>query len=159
MLKWRPLSCLYSTLYTLLFFILPHLVRIRNRLPEIVICKGSYLGWLLPWWNTMTKDNPKSKEFISLTVWSSSKAVRKGIQTGQEPGGRVWSRGHGGVLLTDLLSLLSYRTQAWAFSYQLLVKKMPYSEVLWRLYLNWGFLVSNKSNLCQVDVKLHSVCM
>lgn len=34
-----------------------------------------------------------------------------GTQTVQEPGVRTWLRGHGGVQLTGLLSLLSYRTQ------------------------------------------------
>ena len=34
---------------------------------------------------------------------SSPKEVRTGTHTGQEPGGRSWYRGHGGVLLTGLL--------------------------------------------------------
>jgi hypothetical protein len=41
----------------------------------------------------------------------SSKEVWTGAQAGQEPGGRGWCRGHGEVLFTGLLSLLSYRTQ------------------------------------------------
>jgi hypothetical protein len=44
--------------------------------------------------------------------WSPSlKEVRTGTQTGQNLGGRSWCRGHGRVLLTGLLTLLSYRTQ------------------------------------------------
>jgi hypothetical protein len=48
------------------------------------------------------------KEFIHLTFThccSSSNEVRTGIHTGQEPGGRNWCRGHGGMLLTGLLPL------------------------------------------------------
>jgi hypothetical protein len=46
---------------------------------------------------------------------SSLKEVRTGTQARQEPGGRSWCRGHGGVLLTELaphglLRLLSYKT-------------------------------------------------
>ena len=36
---------------------------------------------------------------------------RTGAQKGQEPGARSRCRGHGGLLLTSLFSLLFYRTQ------------------------------------------------
>jgi hypothetical protein len=46
------------------------------------------------------------KGFIPLTLphcYSSLKEARTETQTGQEPGGRIRCRGHGGVLLTGLL--------------------------------------------------------
>lgn len=49
------------------------------------------------------------KEFISLPLprrSSSWKAVRAGISTRQEPGGRSRHRGHGVVLLTGMLAVL-----------------------------------------------------
>lgn len=42
---------------------------------------------------------------------SSSKEIRIRTQAGQEPVGRNSCRGHGGVQVTGLLSLLSYKTQ------------------------------------------------
>ena len=119
-------------------------------------------------WNDECYDEtpwPKSKlvrkEFIWLTpphCCSSSKEVRTGTHTGQEPGGRSWYRSHGGVLLTGLLSmacsawwfcfvlfvclfvfvLFCFLTQdhqprdgamGWALPYWLLIKKMPYRLV------------------------------
>jgi hypothetical protein len=70
----------------------------------------SWSGFLLLQWNTMTKSNLGRKGFIWLTLSHhclSLKEVRTGTQTGKEPGGRSWYRGHGGVLLTVLL-LLGY---------------------------------------------------
>ena len=75
--------------------------------------------------------------FLWLT-YPESHPLRKSkaaTQTGQEPGGRNWFRGHGGVLLTGLLILLSYRTQdhqprvisptvGWAILHQSLIKKI-----------------------------------
>jgi hypothetical protein len=69
------------------------------------------------------------------------KDVRAGTQPGKEPGGRNQYRSHGVVLLTGLLLLACSAflnneepatqtlppTNGWALSYQLLIKKMPYS--------------------------------
>ena len=58
--------------------------------------------------DTMTKTKLRRKGFIWLTLphYSLSlKEGRTGTQTGQEPGGRSWCRGHGGVLLTGLLPM------------------------------------------------------
>jgi hypothetical protein len=61
-----------------------------------------------------------------------------------------------------LLNLLSYRTQDHLprsgpthnhTPHRSLVKKMPYSQILGRHFLNWGFLPSNGFSLCQVDIK------
>ena len=60
---------------------------------------------------TVIKHHDQNKigvESWSLTVpynSSSSKAVRAGTHTGQEPGGGSWCRGHGRILLTGLLSM------------------------------------------------------
>jgi hypothetical protein len=61
---------------------------------------------------------------------------------GQEPGGRSWYRGHGGMLLTGLLIMacspcslkeikatspgMAWPTMGWAILHQSLIKKMPY---------------------------------
>jgi hypothetical protein len=63
-------------------------------------------------------------------------------QSGQEPGGRSWCRGHGGVLFTGLLPMacstcflresrttwpgVAPPTMHWTLPHQSLVKKMPY---------------------------------
>ena len=64
--------------------------------------------------------------------YPSSKKVRTGTQTGQEPGGRSWCRGHEGVLLTGFLImacsafLMESRTKSpgMGLPYQSLIKKM-----------------------------------
>ena len=124
----------------------------------------------LLWYSTMTKCNLGRSELISLTVpytRSLSKAVRAGTQAGQEPGGRRWCRGHGGVLPTDLLPvacsacfLIDSRTSSlgiepptkgWALPPQLLFKKTScrsaYRLALLRHFLSWGFSLSNDSSL------------
>ena len=69
-----------------------------------------------------------------------------------------WLAHHG------LLILLSYRTQdhqhkngtthkVWALPHQSLVKKRPYSWLLWRHSLSTEVL-SDESSLCQVNIKL-----
>jgi hypothetical protein len=83
-----------------------------------------------------------------------------------------WSRDHGRVLFTGLLpvfllSLLSYRTQdrrpevlytvGWALLHQSLVKKMPYSWILWRHFLIWGFLLSDALACVKVTKNLSSI--
>jgi len=89
---------------------------------------------------------------------SSSKEVRTGTQTGQEPEGRGWGRGHGGMLFTSLLLmdcsawfLIDPRTTSpgtapprvgWALPHQSLC-----SRILWRNVLNWGSLLSDDSSM------------
>lgn len=41
----------------------------------------------------------------------SANAVGRGTQSGQEPEGKGWWRGHGGELFTGLFTMLPYRTQ------------------------------------------------
>lgn len=88
---------------------------------------------------------------------------------GQKPKGRGWSRGHEGAQVTDwfvlhgLLSLLieprtinpgmAPHTMDWAISHQSLIKKMPYSRILWRHFLNCGSPLSGNSSSCQVERK------
>jgi hypothetical protein len=49
---------------------------------------------------------------------------------------------------------------SWALLHQSLIRKIPcrlaYSSVLWRHFLNLGFLLSDDVRLCQVDIKLSS---
>jgi hypothetical protein len=57
------------------------------------------------------QSNLKRKGFIRLTLpqhCSSSKEVRTGTHPGQDPGGRSWCRGHGGVLLTGLVEFTRF---------------------------------------------------
>jgi hypothetical protein len=101
--------------------------------------------------------------------------VRTGTLTGQEPGGRSWCRGHGGMLLTGLLFLACsacFHTVPRITSsgmapstmgcppppqpcQQPLIKTMLCSWVLWRHFSQLRFSsFLNDSSLCQVDVKL-----
>lgn len=66
-----------------------------------------------------------------------------------------------------LLRLLSYKTQ----DHQsrggsahnelgprpLIIKKMPYSQILGRRFLNWGSLLPGDASLCQVHIQLASI--
>jgi hypothetical protein len=86
------------------------------------IVKSNYasaLGFLLLFWNTMTKCNLMKKWFISSNT-STSQSITEECQdrnTRQEPGGRNWSRGHGGKLLAGLFlvtcSACSLIAQGW----------------------------------------------
>ena len=71
------------------------------------------------------------------------------------------------LLLTGLLhmacSARPYRTQDhqsrwhypdWAGPAPSVTKKMPFSWILWKRFLNWGSLLSDDSSLCQGDIKL-----
>jgi hypothetical protein len=117
----------------------------------------------------MTEKQVGEERFIRLTLphcCSSPKEVRTGTQTGLDPRDRSWSRGHGGILLSGLLSiacsvyfLIESKTPAWNAPthdglnplHQSLTKKMPYSWILWKYFLNWSSLPSDDSSLSQVD--------
>jgi hypothetical protein len=110
---------------------------------------------------------------LPYTGWSL-RGVRTGTQAGQEPGGRSWFRGHGGLLLTSLLSLFSY-FRGWRDNTQdhqppsgtphnrlgspasITYKKMPYrfaySPVLRKRFPRWGSFLPDDSSFCQVDIK------
>ena len=123
------------------------------------------------------------EEFIWLALpyhCSSSKEVRTGTHTGQEPGGRSWYRGHGGLLFSGLLPRaclpaclenLEPQSQGWPhphqsmgwalpLPHQSLIKKVLYrlvcSPVFWRHFLNRGSILSTGSSLCQMDRTLVS---
>jgi hypothetical protein len=101
---------------------------------------------------------------------SSLKEIRTGTQTEQKPGGRSWCKGHGGVLLIGLLHrascsvffLVELKTSSpevapptvgWALPHQALFKKMSYSQMLWRGFLNWSSLLLDDSRLGGVEMK------
>jgi hypothetical protein len=67
----------------------------------------------------MTKSNFGRRGFIFLRVPCHSPSLREAraeTQVGQEAGGRNWSRGHGGVLLTGLPSMAWTVIQEFAFT-------------------------------------------
>ena len=45
-------------------------------------------------------------------------------------------------------------TMDWALTHQSLIKKRPYSQILWRHFLNCGILLWDNSSLCQADTTL-----
>ena len=112
------------------------------------------------------QNNRGWKGFIQITLphcCSSLKGVRTGTLTGQECEGRSWCTDHGGVLLTGLLLMASSAcfflrppTMCWALLHSSLIKKMPYSWILWRHFLNWGSLRVDDSSLYQADIRLAS---
>lgn len=74
----------------------------------------------------------------------------------------LWLASHG------LLSLFAYRTQGHqtkggATTYQTAIKQMfcrlAYSLLLWRHFLNGGFLISDDYSLCQVVIKLVGILL
>lgn len=54
---------------------------------------------------------------------------------------------------------MSPATTCWSLSHQSLLKKMFYSQILWRNFLNWYSLLSDNSGLCQVNTKLASIAI
>ena len=85
--------------------------------------------------------NLESKGFFWLQLpryCSLSKEVRTGTETQQEIGGRSSHRSHTGVLLTScsVCSFTEPRSRSLAASPPSLIKKMPYSWILWRYFLN-----------------------
>jgi hypothetical protein len=115
----------------------------------------------IPVQNIMIKKQVREK-----TVYSAYTSMLLFIT--KESQGRIWEAGaDGGVLLTALLSLLSYRTQdyqprdgithnglshPWS-----LIEKMPYSWILWRHSLKGGSFFCVNWSLCQVDRQNQSV--
>lgn len=59
----------------------------------------------------MTKRNLEMKVVIYKLNHSQLREAKAGTYTGQEPGDKSYCSGHGRVLLTGLLSLVSYRIQ------------------------------------------------
>jgi hypothetical protein len=114
--------------------------------------------------NIMTKKQV-GKERVYSSYTSTLLFITKGGQdrNSSRAGSRSWCRGHRGVLLTDLLSLLSYRTQ----DHQLrdgtthnepshpwsLIEKMPCSWFSWRHFVKGGSFLCDNSSLCQVDTQ------
>jgi hypothetical protein len=99
----------------------------------------------------------------------SLKEVRTWSQTEQEPGGRSWCSGHGGVLLLSVVYSVCFLTEPrttrpgmapptmeWVLSYQSLVKKTPYSLILWWhfLPLRWMTLACGKLKLTRTQKEL-----
>ena len=126
------------------------------------------------WQNTMSKTWRRKVSVPILHKRSSFKTVRAGTHTGKEPGGRSCCRGHGGMLLMVLFLvacsacfLLEFRATSpgmaplsvgQAFLHQPIIKKIHYSQILWRHFLNWGFCliildVSNWHKTSQSDGK------
>lgn len=126
----------------------------------------SSLGLLLLRWNTTTKATQGGKGLLCLHIHYHHMTR---TQAEIEPGDRGWCRGYGGAAywptLQGLLSLFSYRTQddqpkdgtinnGLTLSYQSLINKINYSWILWRHFLSSDSLLSDKSTLGQVDIKL-----
>jgi len=120
--------------------------------------------------NIMTKKQVGEERVYSFPhCCSSPKEVRAGTHSGQELGSRSWCRGHGGMLLTGLLPLacsayflieprttspgMAPPTMGWTLPHWSLIKKMPYSWISWRHFLNWGSFLCDNSRLCQVDTQ------
>jgi hypothetical protein len=105
-------------------------------------------------------------------IMTKKQLVRKGSQdwNSSRSGSRSWNRGHGGMFLTDLLSLacsacslIEPRLSAQRWHYPQgdlppwsLIEKMPYSWISWRHFLTWSSFLCDNSSLCQVDTKLAS---
>jgi hypothetical protein len=123
----------------------------------------------------MTKKQVGEERFYS-SYTSTLLYITKGSQdwnhTGQEPGGRRWCRGHGGMFLTDLFPLacsacflieprtspgMAPPTMVWALSPRSLIEKMSYSWISWRHFLKGGSFLWNNFSLCQVDTETQPV--
>jgi hypothetical protein len=128
----------------------------------------------------MRAPRPRSKMgkkwLIQLTIpdhTPSLEKVRMGTQAGQEPGGRSWCRGHGGVLLTGLLYMacsacfliepkttspvMTPPTMGWALPHPSLIEKMLYRWISWRHFLTGGSFLCGDSSLCQVNTQKQPV--
>jgi hypothetical protein len=140
--------------------------KIRNSLKSNSFSQGFYSCT-----NIMTKKQVGRKGFIQLT-FSTLLLITKGCQdwNSSRSRSRSWFRGHGGVLLTGLLSLtcsacslIEPRLPAQRWHHPQgdlptwsLIEKMPYSWISWRHFPNWSSFLCDNYSLCQVDTKLAS---
>jgi len=126
----------------------------------------------LLWWNTMKKCKLGRKGLFGLhfyiIVYHQRKSGQELNKTGtrkQDMIQRPWSGAVYCLTSHGVFSLLSYRTQDhqprddtthmyWSLLHWSLIKKMPYSCMLWMHFLNWSFLLSDNSSLHQIDIKL-----
>ena len=90
-----------------------------------------------------------------------------GTQAGQDPGGRSWCWGYGGVLLTGLLSMACWvciLTEPRTIIPEMVPATMGLDPpplitnwentlqlISWRHFLNWGSLLSNYSSRCHLS--------
>lgn len=107
------------------------------------------------------------KEFVQLMLsccCSWPKEIRTETQIWQESWNCMWGRSHGVVLITGLLSLISYRTKDHQVRedttqnrlgpfHHTIIKKMIYSYIIWKHLLIWVFLLLDISCFCQADRK------
>ena len=119
---------------------------------------------------TMTKIIFGREGLFQLKVCSPSS-----MEVRPELGGRNWSRGYGGVLLTGSLSStwpacfpvairtdcpgVAPHTVGWVLPYKSIKKmshRLTYRPMWWRHRLSWYFLLLNNSDLYQGDRKLIS---
>jgi hypothetical protein len=140
----------------------PFLIRWPSSLPSPVI---SSVEWLSQGFYSCTNIKTKmqvGEERVYSAYTSMLLFITKGSQdwNSSRSGSRSWCRGHGGMFLTGLpplacsaCSLIEPRlpAQRWshpqgAFPPWSLNKKMPYSWISWRHFLNWSsFLCDNSS--------------
>jgi hypothetical protein len=116
------------------------------------LSQGFYCCDKIPW----PKIKLRRNGFVQLTFphcCSSAKEVRIGTKPGQKPGGRSWykarpwrgaaycfaSPGLFGLLFIKPSTTspgMAPPTMGWALSFQSLIKKILYSQILWRHFLN-----------------------
>lgn len=122
----------------------------------------------------MTKSNLGRKRFVSLyrLYIHQCQSLSEAGRNSRFPGGRDWSRGHGGALTTGL-ALLTYSafflynsacpevqppTIVWTFPSKLLIEKMhsrlAHRQILWVDFLRQESLFPDVSSLRQADAKL-----
>jgi hypothetical protein len=122
-------------------------------------------GWLNQGFYSCTNITTK-KQVGEERVYSAYTSILLFITKGSQDwnsnrsGSRSWCRGHGGMLLTGLLSYRSQDDQPrdvtthngpshpWS-----LIEKMPYSWISWRHFLKGGSFLCDNSSLCQVDTQ------
>lgn len=102
----------------------------------------------------------------------------QGRNSRQKFGNRNWSRSHRATVLIGLILLacpvcfliahwtihpwVAPSTMSWALPHQYCPKNCPLvcsQKHLVEVFLNWGFLFTNDSSLCQVEIKLPSIPM
>lgn len=128
---------------------------------------------------TQNKATWKEKDLFDLHMLNYSPLWedRMGTQTGGKPRVRIWWKGYGGEIFSDLILVVSsaffliehWTTSqgaytpiiGWALSCQLLIKNrtcptiLPvYSPKFQMHFINWVSLLLNDISYCQVDIKL-----